>query len=150
MPDVRTVEFSRDQLDIRNGETPDDRFHALQPGSPGKAPGTVTAVRCDAVMPSGHGPRPTVIDELPQQLAHFEPALGCVGVVLEHITGNAEVVNGVVSWLLDFLELAGIEVVLARLDVYKECAALWASVWHRSAVRLLALRRPIHFRRASN
>ena len=46
--------------------------------------------------------------------------------MLEHIAWDAQMMNGVISWLLNFLGLADVETVLARLVSGKDGLALGA------------------------
>jgi len=47
--------------------------------------------------------------------------------MLEQIAWDAEMMDGVISRLLNFLDLADVETVLARLVRGKDSPALWAS-----------------------
>ena len=79
------------------------------------------------VLPSGHGGCPAIIDEPGKKRSDLDPALARIGIVLEHVTRDAQMMNGVISRLLNFLELTDVETVLARLFTGKDGPALWAS-----------------------
>ena len=87
-------------------------------------------IRAYLVLPSGHGGRPAIIDKLGKKRSDLYPALARIDIVLEHVTGDAQMMHGVIGGLLNFFELAGVEMVLARLVTGKGGPALWAGKWH--------------------
>ena len=87
----------------------------------------MSTIGAHPVLPSGHGGCPAIMDEPGKKRSDLYPALARIDIVLEHVAWDAQMMNGIISRLLDFLELADVETVLARLVTGKDGPALRAS-----------------------
>src|SRR5205085_2806595 len=129
--------------DAGKRDAPDDVFDTGQFCALGVAERTVAAVYrkpAQSVAPGRNGDQP-MLDELVEQLARLQPAFTRIDVVLEHVAGDAQVVDGIVGGLFDLSDLAKVEPLLATLGVFEAAAA--ARAYERHARNCKAWLRPI-------
>jgi hypothetical protein len=127
MADIRTIGFGGVESHFSDRVAPGNVFHSWQLGASGKAESSMPTIGAHPELPSGHGGSPAIIDEVGKKRSDLYPALARIDIVLEHVAGDAQMMYGVKSRPLNFLELTGVETVLARLVTGKDGPALWAS-----------------------